>query len=47
MIARGIAVSEIYEGEHWADSKRMANYVDWEPIDFLSIDDRLPTENLD
>tara|TARA_X000001036_G_scaffold205329_1_gene192954 strand:- start:264 stop:1724 length:1461 start_codon:yes stop_codon:yes gene_type:complete len=46
LLARGIAVSEIYQDTHWSDPEKSTNYVDWEAIEFLSIDDRLPTEIL-
>ena len=46
LIGSGVAVSEVFPDVHYADPRRLANYVEhaWDVI--LPVDDRLPTEDL-
>ena len=46
-VALGRATSYVYEGKHWADKRKLANYVDvaWEQI--LRTEDRLAIEDIE
>ena len=46
LLAKGVAVSEIFEDDHWDGSGRLANYIAWEAEEVLSVNRRLPTETL-
>ena len=46
LIARGRFVSEVYQDDHWDGSDRTANFADLVWSDWLSVDDRLPLEQL-
>jgi 5-methylcytosine-specific restriction protein A len=46
IIARGITISDVFEDEHWGETRKLAKYVKIRFLEFFATEDRIPTADL-